>query len=411
MYLNMKNKQLLIILVIVFFGFVGLSIPYLIFPALFLNPEYSILPIGTTETQAGLYLGSTLAAYPLGQFLGSPILGALSDSHGRRKILVVSLAISALFSLLSALALSWKMLWLLIISRFFTGLMEGNISIARAMAADIKELDKLAAFGKINAACYLSFIIGPLLGALLSDKNLYQGFTLSTPFYLISTVFLLLAIIAFLSIKKVKTSTTSKQTVWQAINFVDKIIPLFKIPQIKLLLLTGSLYTLAIDIFYQFGPVYLTKKWLLSPTLLTTYNSLLCITLMIGSVLLARRLAKQYSFHKIIISASVFLFICLISIVITNQPIVMLMLFGLIGFGIGVGSTTLSVQLSNAASDNIQGQVMGVQQSLRVAGDALICIIGGALLSLSPIIMLLLAAFISIGALFYYLRNLSLQKA
>ncbi len=78
--------QLWVILSIVFFGFLGLSIPYLIFPSIFLNPAYTILPPTWSEAERGMFLGITLAAYPLGQFIGSPILGSLSDEYGRRKV-------------------------------------------------------------------------------------------------------------------------------------------------------------------------------------------------------------------------------------------------------------------------------------------------------------------------------------
>ncbi len=76
-----QKKQFWVILIIVFLGFVGISMPYLIFPALFLNPDYSIIPNAWGDTSRAIFLGITLAAYPLGQFLGSPILGSLSDDY------------------------------------------------------------------------------------------------------------------------------------------------------------------------------------------------------------------------------------------------------------------------------------------------------------------------------------------
>jgi len=79
------RKQFWVILVIVFLGFIGISMPYLIFPALFLNPAYSFLPTTWGDSSRALFLGITLAAYPLGQFFGSPILGSLSDEYGRKK--------------------------------------------------------------------------------------------------------------------------------------------------------------------------------------------------------------------------------------------------------------------------------------------------------------------------------------
>ena len=79
-----------------------------------------------------------------------------------------------------------------------------------------------------------------------------------------------------------------------------------------------------------------------------------------------------------------------------------MLLFGLCGLAIGLGATFMTVNISNSVSDEIQGEVMGVQISLRVLGDATICIFGGALLLLSPKLILILAAVISIAIMLYY---------
>ena len=87
-----ERIQLWVIISVVFFGYVGLSMPYLLFPSLFLNPDYaSFLVEGWGLSSRSILLGLTLAAYPFGQFLGSPILGVLLDEVGRRRILVLSL--------------------------------------------------------------------------------------------------------------------------------------------------------------------------------------------------------------------------------------------------------------------------------------------------------------------------------
>ena len=202
-----QRKEFWVILIIVFLGFIGISMPYLIFPALFLNPEYSIVPAAEwSETSRALLLGVTLAAYPLGQFIGSPVLGSLSDDFGRKRVLSASLVIAAFCNLLSGFAIDWQHLTLLIASRFAAGVMEGNIAIARAMAADIKSIPKHKTFGKINAVASIAYLLGPLLGGLLSDKSLLEELTTSTPFYLICPLFLCLAGLSSFVLKKMLRS-------------------------------------------------------------------------------------------------------------------------------------------------------------------------------------------------------------
>ena len=89
-----------------------------------------------------------------------------------------------------------------------------------------------------------------------------------------------------------------------------------------------------------------------------------------------------------------------------NSTLLMMLLFGLSGLVIGLGATFMTVDISNSVSDAIQGEVMGVQISLRVLGDALICLFGGALLLLSSKLILILAAVISMIIMIYYALNL-----
>ncbi|MEI8300320.1 MAG: MFS transporter [Chlamydiota bacterium] len=398
-----QKRQFLVILIVVFLGFIGISMPYLIFPALFLNPDYSILPATFSSSSQVILLGITLGAYPLGQFIGSPILGALSDDYGRKKLLATSLAITGVCNLLTGFAIKWHNLELLIISRFIAGLMEGNIAIARAMASDLKTISKHKSFGNINAAASIAFILGPLLGGLLTDKSLLESLTTSTPFYFICVLFFALSILAAFILKNSVIKTQIKvQTIWQRLNLIKKISLLFTNKRLQFLMICSTCFTLAVDIFYEFGPVYLTIKWGLGPSQLVFYNGILCLALAIGNGWLPTFFSSRISNKKVILYSIGAFSIFLMGIILVNSNTFMMLLFGLCGLAIGLGATFMTVNISNSVSDEIQGEVMGVQISLRVLGDALICIFGGALLLLSPKLILILAAVISIAIMIYY---------
>lgn len=399
------RAQLGAILAISFFGFMGLSMPYLIFPSLFLNPEYSILTPDASEASRGLYLGITLAAYPFGQFLGAPTLGALSDECGRRTIMSMTLFLASIFSLAAAFALEYRLLWLLIGSRFLAGLMEGNLAIARAMAADIKELNKHDTFGKLNAATSISYVLGPFIGGLLSDSSLHENLSLATPFFFISVLFFTLSIVSHLVIaQRPRPIVEPKRSFLERINLKERLRRLFKNRKLKYILLITSSYTLAVDMFYEFGPVYLTKIWLLGPANLAVYNGILALILALGSGFLAAYLAKRYANRSILMVSITATSVALIAMVSTSTSATMIGIFIVIGLAISVTATNLTVQVSDSASDHIQGQVMGALTSLRVLGDACICLLGGVLIALSPKIILVIASFISLLALFYYLK-------
>lgn len=401
-----QRRQLWVILIVVFFGFVGISIPYLIFPVLFLNPLYSILPSNSTYVSSSILLGITLAAYPLGQFIGSPVLGALSDDYGRKKLLASSLFITSISNFLTAISIEWQHIELLIFTRFLAGLMEGNVAIARAMAADLKTIPKHEAFGKINAFASIAFLLGPLIGGVMTDKNVWSELTPSTPFYTISFLFLFLSgISAFALESKREGPIEVKNSFWERLNIINRLKILFTNKYLQFLMITSTAFTLAVDIFYEFAPAYLTLKWNLSPVGLVLYNALLCIGLVIGSGWLASFLSQRISRKKTIIYAIGLFALLLIGIILINSTYLMLVLFGLIGVFIGLTVTLITVKISDSVSDGIQGEVMGIQLSLRVLGDGLICLLGGVLLLFSPKLILILAVVLSISSMAYYIRR------
>ncbi|MGD0665223.1 MAG: MFS transporter [Rhabdochlamydiaceae bacterium] len=406
------KRKFRVILIIVFLGFIGISMPYLIFPALFLNPEYSILPVGWSPSSHAIFLGITLAAYPLGQFIGSPILGALSDEYGRKQLLSGSLLLAAVCYLFTGFAIAWQHLGLLILSRFLAGLMEGNIAIARAMAADLKSISKHATFGRINAATSIAYLLGPLLGGLMADKNLFKSLTATVPFYCISILFVCLAALSVIVLDKSAASPIAGRTFWQRINFIKRMSLLFANKQLKFLLLISTTFTLAVDIFYEFAPVYLTVKWELGPAQLVLYNGVLCLALAAGNGWLPGFLSSRVSNRWAIMSSIAGLALFLTGIVLANSTFLMTVLFGLCGLVIGLAVTLITVKISDTASDAIQGEVMGVQLSLRVLGDAVICLFGGVLLLLSPKIILIVAAAMATSTAIYFWakQNLIFKK-
>ena len=111
-----------------------------------------------------LWLGVILTSYSLLQAVAAPVLGRLADRHGRRRLLLLSLAGTAASLALMGVAGS---LWLLLGARALAGLCGGSIGVAQAFAADLAgPAGRTKAMGMVGAAIGLAFTIGPALGAL-----------------------------------------------------------------------------------------------------------------------------------------------------------------------------------------------------------------------------------------------------
>jgi DHA1 family tetracycline resistance protein-like MFS transporter len=136
-----------------------------------------ILPIYAKRFHISSFGAALLvAAFSAASFVFSPIWGRVSDRFGRKPVLLVSLAGTAVGSLLTGVAGGFA---LLLVGRIIDGASGASVSVAQAAAADLAgPSDRARLFGLLGAAFGIGFVAGPALGALaaLSGPRL--------PFYL-----------------------------------------------------------------------------------------------------------------------------------------------------------------------------------------------------------------------------------
>ena len=114
-----------IVLLSVFLNFAGFT---LIIPVLPFLVARHVAP-----ADVAFWVALILAVHALCSFIAAPVLGALSDRHGRRPVLLLSLCGSAagfaVFGIGGAL-------WVLVLGRILEGLTAGSISALYAYVAD-----------------------------------------------------------------------------------------------------------------------------------------------------------------------------------------------------------------------------------------------------------------------------------
>lgn len=152
-------------LVLLVLGF-GIIIPVL--PGLITQFE------GGNVAAGSHIFGWIVGIFALMQFVASPILGALSDRYGRRKVILIALGGAAVDYLMMGLAPSLAWLFL---ARIISGATAGALATCNAYIADVTPPEKRAqGFGLVGVAFGLGFVIGPLIGGLLGNINLRLPF-------------------------------------------------------------------------------------------------------------------------------------------------------------------------------------------------------------------------------------------
>ena len=115
--------------------------------------------------QVGLMVGLGQSVYSIAQLLTGTWLGKLSDTNGRRIVLLISSALSVFAYLLYAHAGN---VFLLYLSRALSGVAAANLGVAFAYVADVSEpKDRSSKMALLGAAFGVGFIVGPALGAVL----------------------------------------------------------------------------------------------------------------------------------------------------------------------------------------------------------------------------------------------------
>lgn len=114
-------------------------------------------------------VGVLMAVYSFTQMLTAPLWGNLSDSIGRRPVLIVSLLGITVSYVWLAFA---DTLWMLFAARALGGAMAGNIATAFAYVADVTTpANRAKGMGIVGAAFGLGFIFGPAIGGALAGHD------------------------------------------------------------------------------------------------------------------------------------------------------------------------------------------------------------------------------------------------
>jgi DHA1 family tetracycline resistance protein-like MFS transporter len=207
---------------------------------------------GIDLSKAAMWGGVLTAVFAVNQFLFGALLGSLSDAYGRRKVLLISLFVMALDYLVMALA---GAMWLLVLGRLVGGITSATQSTAGAFMADIsKPEEKAKNFGLIGAAFGVGFILGPLVGGLLSDYGA------RAPFYAAAVLAALNFAFGFFVLPETVTDRIRRKFDWRRANPFVALFHVKKLPGMGLLLLVTFLMNLAFFVYPSVWAYYGTAQ-------------------------------------------------------------------------------------------------------------------------------------------------------
>lgn len=364
--MHMKDKKNLILPIFftVFLDLLGLGIVIPILPAVLLDPICGILPLNFSYSLRILLYGFLIAAYPIAQFFGAPILGTLADSHGRKKLLILSLLGTLLGYIIFLTGISLGNVYLLFMGRIIDGFTGGNISVAQSAISDISdEKTKARNFGLIGMAFGLGFVTGPYIGGKLSDPDIFEGFNYATPFFL--SIFLTILNIILVSFNLQETLIKKRKVKINIFTGFKNIRNAFSFKKLRVMFLVVFLLNIGHNFFTQFFQVFLMGKFGFSQSNVADFFAYMGLWIAISQGGLMRPLSKKFNSSSILsvtMAAAAFLLPLLI---LPDNSVWLYFIIPFVAIMQGMNQPNTSAIISNLTDTDKQGEILGINQSMQ----------------------------------------------
>jgi len=374
-----QGTSLLIIFFVVFLDLLGFTILMPVeTPMLLDTGQDAFLPASTSLADREFLIGLLLMLYPLAQFFAAPVLGLLSDKHGRKKILAVCLAGSLASYVLFALGIVTRSLPLLFAARILAGLTGGSIAVAMSAVADISTREtKAKNFGIIGTAFGLGFIIGPFVGGVLADANTISWFDYWTPF-----VFAAILTAANLLFLRLRFKETLKEPVHVKISLLTgakQFAKALSTPNLRALYAVGFLFTLGFNFYTSFFLVYMSIKFGYTAAQMGVMFAYMGFWIVLTQMAIIGPVLKRFSPNQVLSGSILGLAITIPAMLLPTEAWMLYLLIPFMAISNGLTMPTYNASISNLARDDEQGEVMGMSQSVSSLAMAIPPLIAGVI--------------------------------
>jgi len=355
------NKKLIILLTVLIdvLG-IGIIIP--------------VLPFYVESFGASAFVVTLLfAVFSLFSFFSAPLLGMLSDRIGRRPVLIVSIASTALGWLVFAAATN---IYWLFIGRIIDGLAAGNFPIAQSYLIDIAktEKEKTTNLGLIGAIFGIGLIVGPLLGGVLSQVSL------SLPFWFVGGLATFNMVLAYFNLPETNKNKNKDKKI--SFNPFGPILKAIKTSSLRPKFIAWFLFGLALAGQQSVLSLYLAAGFNFNSFLISLVMGGIGIILVFNQIFFLKKVwLKYFSEEKLIIF---FVFILSFSFLFISTSFLFILILGL--FLLSVAQSVLRVvmtsQIIKNGSAKDQGMILGILSSVISLSMIIGPILAGALFSM-----------------------------
>lgn len=377
-----KPKPLGLIFATTLLDLLGLTLIIPIFAPMLTESNAVLGPEVSTETRNFLY-GALIATFPFFQFIGAPLLGTLSDRIGRKKVLYFTLSGALISYFITAVGVVRGSIELLFLGRIIQGASAGNLSVIYSAIADISEEgEKAKNFGLIGAAFGIGFVIGPLVGGILSDPEYVSWFSFATPFFFAAGLVALNLILVWRIFPETNLhpNPDAELTPWKGFQNLARA---FSNPSLRSIFIVVFLFTFGFTFFTQMIQLFLIQLFDFNQSDIGKLFGFVGILLALTQGVIVRQLSGKVPPRPILRITLLTLAGSFLLLLIPDTTMGIYLMMPFIVVSNGIANPNLSSMVSNLAPKHLQGETLGMQQSVQALAQIVPPLAGGIIVTYS----------------------------
>ncbi len=379
------RREKLIIIFAVLLDVIGFGIVIPILP--FYVTEFGVSPLTVT------ILFSTFSFFA---FLSSPLLGALSDRFGRRPILIACIISTAVGWFVFASA---KTVWMLFLGRIIDGMAAGNFTTAQSAMVDISadEQERTANLGLVGAVFGVGFLLGPLVGGVLS--NVSHSF----PFLFAGILASINAVIAFFFFPETNKRMNRDQPL--SFNPLRPLALAAKNVSLRPLFITWSIFAFAFVTSQSVFGLFTKDVFGMSAFQTGLAFTLVGVVMVVNQGLLLKKFwTARFSDYQIEV---MMLAILAAALVLISSELMPLFYLGMIALGTGQANlrVVITTQVTRASDPKRKGEAIGILAALMSAYMVAAPIVSGMLYEFHHQLPYAVSAAALLAGVFIAVRN------
>ncbi len=392
----MTRRAFSVLLLLAFLDSAAFGVVYPLFSTMLFDPQWHFVAPETTATIRGFWLGVFISATPLVAMLVSPIIGNLSDTIGRRPVIIFCLFCGALSWLAAALSVAEHSLYGIALARVTMGISVASFGVANACIADISaDQEKGRRYAWMGMAFGAGYAIGPLMGGVFAGETAFWSESLIRPFLVSTGCTMANTLFIFLWLPE----TLSTPIAHQSRRLFAKFREIAQLDSHVLSLLTATfLFVFGWSFYIDFIPAWWVEKFHMTTTDVSLFYGYGALWYVMSCGFLVRPMLRRHNPLSIFFAAACALSACIWVLLIVNTPTTYWWILPLQNIAASFLFPVAATAISIAAPKDHLGKIMGYHTSAETLGFGIGPLTAGPFLGLHLLMPVAIGGLAVLGA-------------